>query len=133
MAKSTTVSVPVKDSSTPPSMTRGLRRQQAKTGRRREVVPTGALVVGIDLGRERQAVSFVINGEVIGRRRLNCEPHHRLYAGGVCVAALFPHTYAGAACLLGARVTLLGMLDPMSLKPLRHHFTERQLRRPSPP
>lgn len=75
MAKSTTLSVPVKDSSTPPSMTRGLRRQQAKTRRRREVVPAGALVVGIDLGRERQAVSFVINGEVIGRRRLNCEPY----------------------------------------------------------
>ena len=74
MAKIKRVSAPVKGSSTPPSMTRGLRRQQAKMRRRREVVPAGALVVGIDLGRERQAVSFVINGEVLGRRRLTCEP-----------------------------------------------------------
>lgn len=74
MEKIRKVSAPVKGSSTPPSMTRGLRRQQAKMRRRHEVVPAGALVVGIDLGRERQAVSFVINGEVLGRRRLTCEP-----------------------------------------------------------
>lgn len=74
MAKTTKVAAPVKEFSTPPSMTRGLRRQQAKLQRRRELVPAGTLVVGIDLGRERQAVSFVVNGEVLGRRRMNCEP-----------------------------------------------------------
>lgn len=74
MAKSMRVAAPVKGLSTPPSMTRGLRRQQAKIQRRRQLVPTGSLVAGIDLGRERQAVSFVLNGEVLGRRRMNCEP-----------------------------------------------------------
>jgi len=74
MEKIRKVSAPVKGLSTPPSMTRGLRRQQAKMRRRREAVPAGALVVGIDLARERQAVSFLVRGEVLGRRRLTCEP-----------------------------------------------------------
>ena len=76
MAKVTTVSAPMKGFSAPPSMTRGLRRQQLKAARRKDLVPPGALVVGIDLGRERHAVSFVINGEILGRRRLACEPQH---------------------------------------------------------
>jgi transposase len=56
-------------------VTRGLRRHQEKLLRRREQVPADALVVGIDLARERQAVSFVAGHEVLGRRRLSCEPH----------------------------------------------------------
>ena len=75
MAKITQASAPVKAFSSPPSMTRGLRRQQAKLRRRRETVPPGALVVGIDLARERQAISFVLGDEVLGRRRLSCAPH----------------------------------------------------------
>jgi hypothetical protein len=37
-------------------------------------VPPDALIVGVDLARERQAVSFVAGGEVLGRRRLTCGP-----------------------------------------------------------
>jgi transposase len=56
-------------------VTRGLRRHQAKLLRRRRQVPADALVVGIDLARERQAVSFVAGQDVLGRRRISCEPH----------------------------------------------------------
>lgn len=75
MVKIRRVSAPVKELSYTPSMTRGLRRHQAKLQRRREAVPTDALVVGIDLARERQAVSFLAGGDVLGRRRLTCEPY----------------------------------------------------------
>jgi transposase len=75
MHQDTRVTVPVKASSAPPCVTRGLRRHQEKLLRRREQVPADALVVGIDLARERQAVSFVTGHEVLGRRRLSCEPH----------------------------------------------------------
>jgi transposase len=66
----------MKGLSTAPSMTRGLRRQRAKMQRRREAVPPEALVVGIDLARERQAVSFLVGGDVVGRRRLSCGPQY---------------------------------------------------------
>jgi transposase len=42
--------------------------------RKREVIPPGSLVVGIDLARERQAVSYIAADEVLGRRRLSCQP-----------------------------------------------------------
>jgi hypothetical protein len=75
MLEDTRVTAPVKASPTPPYVTRGLRRHQEKLLRRREQVPADALVVGIDLARERQAVSYVAGREVLGRRRLSCEPH----------------------------------------------------------
>ena len=75
MHQDTRVVAPVKASFAPPCVTRGLRRHQEKLLRRREQVPASALVVGIDLARERQAVSFVAGHEVLGRRRLSCEPH----------------------------------------------------------
>jgi hypothetical protein len=75
MLQDTRVATPVKASPAPPCVTRGLRRHQEKLLRRREQVPADGLVVGIDLARERQAVSFVAGHEVLGRRRLSCEPH----------------------------------------------------------
>lgn len=51
---------------------RGLRREQAKRRRLRERVGN-PLIVGIDLARENQAVSFHA-GEIVGRRRLRCAP-----------------------------------------------------------
>jgi transposase len=75
MEKIRKVTAPVKEVSAAPSMTRGLRRHQAKMQRRRETVPMDALVVGIDLARERQAISYVARGDVVGRRRLTCEPY----------------------------------------------------------
>jgi len=63
------------ETSVPPSrplVTRGLRREQEKRKRRRLQVPRDALVLGIDLARERQAASFSHDGQVLGRRRLNC-------------------------------------------------------------
>jgi len=74
MTNSTKAATPVKGFSSTPGMTRGLRRQQAKMRRRREQVPTDVLIVGVDLARERQAISFVAGGEMIGRRRVTCEP-----------------------------------------------------------
>lgn len=55
-----------------PLVTRGLRREQEKRKRRRLRVPRDTLVLGIDLARERQAASFSHDGQVLGRRRLNC-------------------------------------------------------------
>lgn len=75
MLENREVAASVKASTARPSVTRGLRRQQEKLRRKRERVPADTLVVGVDLARERQAVSFVAGNEVLGRRRLSCEPH----------------------------------------------------------
>lgn len=56
----------------PRGVTRGLRREQEKRRRLRSRVGD-ALIVGIDLAREHQALSFHA-GEVIERRRLQCAP-----------------------------------------------------------
>ena len=55
-------------------LTRGLRRHQQRMRRKRERVGAHRLVVGIDLARERQAVSFMLGDEVVGRRRVTCGP-----------------------------------------------------------
>jgi transposase len=55
-----------------PLVTRGLRREQEKRRRRRLRVPPDTLVLGIDLARERQAASFSHDGQILGRRRINC-------------------------------------------------------------
>ncbi|HUE87122.1 MAG TPA: transposase [Vicinamibacterales bacterium] len=75
MLENRELSASVKASTDRPSVTRGLRRQQEKLRRKRERVPADTLVVGVDLARERQAVSFVAGHEVLGRRRVSCEPH----------------------------------------------------------
>jgi transposase len=75
MLQNTSVPAPTKALSDRPAITRGLRRHQEKLLRKRQLVPADALVVGIDLARERQAVSFVTEHEVLSRRRLSCEPH----------------------------------------------------------
>jgi hypothetical protein len=62
MPTSRKVAAPLKGFSTPPLVTRGLRRQQQRRRRKRETVPPDALIVGVDLARERQAVSFVAGG-----------------------------------------------------------------------
>lgn len=53
-------------------VTRGLRREQEKRRRLRRRVGD-PLIVGIDLAREHQALSFHA-GEIVGRRRLRCAP-----------------------------------------------------------
>jgi transposase len=58
-----------------PLVTRGLRREQEKRRRRRARVPPDTLVLGIDLARERQAASFSHDGQVLGRRRIDCAAH----------------------------------------------------------
>lgn len=58
-----------------PLVTRGLRREQEKQRRRRARVPRDALILGIDLARKRQAASFAHDGQVLGRRRLDCGAH----------------------------------------------------------
>jgi transposase len=58
-----------------PVVTRGLRREQARRARRGRIIDGGTLVVGIDLAREKQAVSFGAPGaEIVGRLRLQCAP-----------------------------------------------------------
>lgn len=73
-------------SSSPPLVTRGLRREQEKRRRRRLRVPPEALVLGIDLARERQAASFSHDGQILGRRRINC--------GAQDIDRLFPEAHA---------------------------------------
>lgn len=55
-------------------LTRGLRRHRERLRRQRDRVGAQALVVGIDLARERQAVTFMFGDEVVGRGRLSCGP-----------------------------------------------------------
>lgn len=55
-----------------PLVTRGLRREQEKRQRRRTRIPRDALILGIDLARKRQAASFSHDGQILGRRRLDC-------------------------------------------------------------
>lgn len=71
-----------------PLVTRGLRREQEKRRRRRLRVPPNTVVVGIDLARERQAASFSHDGQILGRRRVNCAAHE--------IDRLFPEAQAFA-------------------------------------
>ena len=59
MAQNTTGSGSQERAASGPWVTRGLRRHQEKLRRKRARVRSDALLVGIDLARERQAVSFV--------------------------------------------------------------------------
>lgn len=133
MVQNTTVSPSVKGSSGQPAVTRGLRRHQEKMHRRRAEVPPDALVVGIDLARERQAVSFVMGHEVLSRRRLSCEPHeldrvlpeaHALAAERGCsrvVAAFEPagHYWCLAAEAFERSDTSYVLVQPLSVKRAR--------------
>lgn len=57
-----------------PLLTRGLRREQAKRERKRRRIDADTLVVGIDLARENQAVTFAARNEILGRLRFRCTP-----------------------------------------------------------
>ena len=50
-------------------ITCGMRRQQARKHRCRQLVPEDALIVGVDLARENQAVCFLYKKQVLGRIR----------------------------------------------------------------
>ena len=56
--------------------TRGSLRQQEKQRRRLARLKSKPLVVGLDLAKEKQAVSFSHRGDRLGRKRLNCPPQH---------------------------------------------------------
>lgn len=90
MSKLSVPPSPATDSSSSPRplVTRGLRREQDKRKRRRLRVPPDTLVLGIDLARERQAASLSHDGQVLGRRRLNC--------GAQEIDQLFPEAMAVA-------------------------------------
>jgi transposase len=83
MSKNNLLSIPVEVSRFPelsaPTFTRGLRREQAKRERRRLLVGGRTLIVGLDLAREHQAVSFAEGNEIVGRLRPDCPP--QLLAG----------------------------------------------------
>lgn len=74
MSKHTSVlpgaEVPSIDLLLPP--TRGSLRQQEKQRRRLARLKGKPLIVGLDLAKEKQAVSFTYRGETLGRRRINC-------------------------------------------------------------
>lgn len=74
MSKHTSVlasaEVPSVDLLLPP--TRGGLRQQEKQRRRLERLKGKPLIVGLDLAKEKQAVSFTHQGETLGRKRINC-------------------------------------------------------------
>jgi transposase len=52
--------------------TRGGLRQQEKQRRRLARLEGKPLIVGLDLAKEKQAVSFTHRGETLGRKRINC-------------------------------------------------------------
>jgi len=133
MLQHTTDSPAQKAPSPLPSVTRGLRRHQAKLRRRREQVPADTLVVGLDLARERQAVSFVAGSEVVARRRLSCAPHEivqvleeahhfaREHGRRGVVVAFEPasHYWCLAAEALERSGTPYVLVQPMSVKRAR--------------
>ena len=57
-----------------PTETRGSRREQAKRRRRVERISGKTLVIGLDVARERQALTFGRGREIIGRRRIDVAP-----------------------------------------------------------
>jgi transposase len=52
--------------------TRGGLRQQEKQRQRLARLKDKPLVVGLDLAKEKQAISFSHQGEMLGRKRINC-------------------------------------------------------------
>src|SRR3712207_4165815 len=59
-----------------PVETRGSRREQAKRRRRMERIAGKTLVIGLDVARERQALTFGHGREITGRRRIEVAPQH---------------------------------------------------------
>lgn len=59
-----------------PVETRGSRRELAKRRRRVARIQGKTLVIGIDLARERQALTFGSGREIIGRQRIEVAPQH---------------------------------------------------------
>src|SRR3954449_4440424 len=59
-----------------PVETRGSRRELVKRQRRMQRIEGKTLVIGIDLARERQALTFGSGGEIIGRQRIEMAPQH---------------------------------------------------------
>ena len=59
-----------------PVETRGSRRELAKRRRRVERIEGKTLVVGIDVARERQALTFGYRREILGRQRIDVAPQH---------------------------------------------------------
>lgn len=57
-----------------PAETRGSRREQLKRRRRIERIAGQTLVIGLDVARQRQALTFGRGREIIGRRRIEVAP-----------------------------------------------------------
>ena len=72
-AMATEVSPPVLEM---PVQTRGSRRELAKRRRRMERIAGKTLVIGLDVARERQALTFGHSREITGRRRIDLAPQH---------------------------------------------------------
>ena len=59
-----------------PEETRGSRRELSKRRRRMERIAGKTLVIGFDVARKRQALTFGHNREIAGRRRIDLAPQH---------------------------------------------------------
>jgi transposase len=59
-----------------PVQTRGSRRELEKRRRRVQRIEGKTLVIGIDLARERQALTFGHGREILGRQRIEVGPQH---------------------------------------------------------
>ena len=59
-----------------PRQTRGSRRELARRRRKVERIAGKTLVVGLDLAREHQALTFGYGREITGRQRLKLAPQH---------------------------------------------------------
>lgn len=57
-----------------PALTRGLRHDREKNQKKRARVAGRTLIVGIDLAREKQAVHFAHQQQVLARGRFECAP-----------------------------------------------------------
>jgi transposase len=74
-----------------PVITRGTRRKEEKRRKKLARVSGRTLIVGLDLAREHQAMSFAYKRRVLGRRRLDCAPQQLADGLRPMIDALLAH------------------------------------------
>jgi len=74
-----------------PVVTRGTRRKEEIRRRKLARVSGKTLIVGLDLAREHQAVSFAYRRRVLGRKRFDAAPQNLAAELGPVIAALLAH------------------------------------------
>ena len=74
-----------------PVLTRGTRRKEESRRRKLARVSGKTLIVGLDLAREHQAVSFAYRRRVLGRKRFDAASQNLAAELGPVIQALLAH------------------------------------------